>query len=565
MLQRMCVRLGLTVLHKQARAHVPTPRPFDSMRRTPTLPASSSVPVAARETAASARDRPREGFVSCDPSPERHARAVRSSTLETHARRARKALVVALLLARAPTAAAKKLFLTSDSASCALDNAGDMKCWGGNIYGALGNPSLGTGNDAIYFEPVVVGNANGEVIDGTAHVFNEGDVEDMAGGWLHHCALEREQSGGTKVWCWGYNGFGQVGDGTSSSREVPVLVKHLNGSALTGVSRLALGWDTTCAAMSAGGVMCWGRNEEAWGFSCGDGTSGHKYNPVWVKMSADGSDLQGAVRELYAGQFSFCALFDDDLDRMVCWGQNTMGITNPGVDPGTTTHDGMAREITYFKDQGKRVKSLGLGSDHSCALLTTGTVECWGENYRGQLGVNCGTASFVPAQVPGLSRVASIGGGNRFTCAIISSTGEVKCWGNNDVNQHGSGIANNHYDNTGDSLGVDDQAYCGVTSSVANIGRNGNPFARVLAVSWYHTCATMHDFTIRCWGKNYVGQLGDHQRVTTFPQTVGREPVTVILSKGPPEVNFTAFDTRGACGCCDDRMKAMNFITDCKA
>ena len=127
MLQRMCVRLGLTVLHKQARAHVPTPRPLDSMRRTPTLPASSSVPVAARETAASARDRPREGFVSCDPSPERHARAVRSSTLETHARRARKALVVALLLARAPTAAAKKLLLTSDMASCALDDAGVMK------------------------------------------------------------------------------------------------------------------------------------------------------------------------------------------------------------------------------------------------------------------------------------------------------------------------------------------------------------------------------------------------------------------------------------------------------
>ena len=185
------------------------------------------------------------------PEPERHVRAVGSSTLETHARRARKALVVALLLARAPTAAAKKLFLTSDSASCALDNAGDMKCWGGNNYGALGNPSLGTGDNAL--EPVVVGNADGVDIDGTAHVFNEGDVEDMAGGWLHHCALEREQSGGTKVWCWGYNGFGQVGDGTSSSRNFPVLVKHLNGSALTGVSRLALGWDTTCAAMSAGG------------------------------------------------------------------------------------------------------------------------------------------------------------------------------------------------------------------------------------------------------------------------------------------------------------------------
>ena len=267
--------------------------------------------------------------------------------------------------------------------------------------------------------------------------------------------------------------------------------------------------------------MCWGRNEATWGYACGDGKTDvtKKSNPVWVKTSVDGPDgphLQGVVRELYVGQFHSCVLFEDDLDRLVCWGLQTMGIANPNVDPATTTNDGvarfMAKEITYFKDRGKRVKSLGLGADHTCALLTTGTVECWGVNNWGQLG---------------------------------------------------SGFLDNYFTS-------EDPAHCGAnssvrTSSVANIGTNGNPFARVLAVSWYHTCATMHDFTIRCWGKNYVGQLGDHQRVTTFPQTVGREPVTVILSKGPPEVNFTAFDTRGACGCCDDRMKAMNLITDCKA
>jgi alpha-tubulin suppressor-like RCC1 family protein len=93
---------------------------------------------------------------------------------------------------------------------------------------------------------------------------------------------------------------------------------------------------------------------------------------------------------------------------------------------------------------------------------------------------------------------------------------------------------------------------------VANIGTNGNPFARVLAVSWYHTCATMSDFTIRCWGQNNLGQLGNHQKSESV------EPVTVLLSTGPG-VNFIAFDTRGACGCCDDTMKAMGFHTDCKA
>jgi alpha-tubulin suppressor-like RCC1 family protein len=495
-------------------------------------------------------------------------RAVGSSTLETHARRARKALVVALLLARAPIAAAKKLLLTSDSASCALDDAGLMKCWGGNEYGALGNANLGTGNtnygSNIYLAPVVVGNGLGEVIDETTHVFNEGDVEVIAGGWLHHCALEREQSGGTKVWCWGYNGYGQVGDGTTTSRKVPVLVReHANGPALTGVSSLVLGWDITCAAMSAGGVMCWGRNEANLGYACGDGTTGHKSNPVWVKMS-DYSDLQGVVRELYVGQFHSCVLFEDDLDRLVCWGMQTWGIANPDVDPATTTNDGMARfmakEITYFKDRGKRVKSLGLGSDHTCALLTTGTVECWGVNDYGQLGVNCGVNSYTPAQVPGLSGVASIDGGNRFTCVIISFTGEVKCWGNNALNQLGSGFPDNYYG----SEASEASAYCGVTSSVrtssvANIGTNGNPGARVLAVSWYHTCATMSDFTIRCWGNNPRGQLGDHQ---TEART---EPVTVLLSTGSPGVNFIAFDTRGACGCCDDMMKARGFHTDCKA
>jgi alpha-tubulin suppressor-like RCC1 family protein len=492
-------------------------------------------------------------------------RAVGSSTLETHARRARKALVVALLLARAPIAAAKKLLLTSDSASCALDDAGLMKCWGGNEYGALGNANLGTGNtnygSNIYLAPVVVGNGLGEVIDETTHVFNEGDVEVIAGGWLHHCALEREQSGGTKVWCWGYNGYGQVGDGTTTSRKVPVLVReHANGPALTGVSSLVLGWDITCAAMSAGGVMCWGRNEANLGYACGDGdtTVAKKSNPVWVKMS-DNSVLQGVVRELYVGQFHSCVLFEDDLDRLVCWGMQTWGIANPGVDPATTTNDGMAREITYFKDRGKRVKSLGLGADHTCALLTTGTVECWGVNNYGQLGVNCGDNSYTPAQVPGLSGVASIDGGIRFTCVIISFTGEVKCWGNNALNQLGSGFLDNYYHGN-------DPAHCGADSSVANIGTNGNPGARFLAVSWYHTCVTMSDFTIRCWGNNKFGQLGDHQEgESANPHTVGREPVTVLLSTGSPGVNFIAFDTRGACGCCDDMMKAMGFNTDCKA
>lgn len=549
MLIRMCVPLGLTVLHERARAHLPTPRPLDSMRRTPTLPAPSSVPVAARETAASARDRPREGFVSCDPSPERHARAVGSSTLETHARRARKALVVALLLARAPTAAAKKLLLTSDIASCALDNAGDMMCWGGNEYGQLGNGQAGQGKEVL--TPSVVGNG----------VFNGKDLEDIAGGWFHHCALEREQSGGTKVWCWGYNGYGQVGDGTTTSRAVPVpvLVKHANGSAsaLTGVSSLVLGWDITCAAMSAGGVMCWGRNEANLGFACGDGdTTAKKSNPVWVKMS-DNSVLQGVVRELFVGQFHSCVLFEDDLDRLVCWGMQTWGIANPDVDPATTTNDGKAREITYFKDRGKRVKSLGLGNDHTCALLTTGTVECWGKNDFGQLGVNCGVNSYTPAQVPGLSGVASIDGGNRFTCVIISFTGEVKCWGNNALNQLGSGFPDNYFTSK-------DPAHCGAdssvrTSSVANIGTNGNPGARFLAVSWYFTCATMSDFTIRCWGNNEYGQLGDHEKVART------EPVTVLLSTSSPGDNFIAFDTRGACGCCDDMMKARGFHTDCKA
>jgi alpha-tubulin suppressor-like RCC1 family protein len=430
-----------------------------------------------------------------------------------------------------------------------LDNAGDMMCWGGNNYGQLGNGQAGQGTEVL--TPSVVGNG----------VFNGKDLEDIAGGWHHHCALEREQSGGTKVWCWGYNGFGQVGDGTTTNRAVPVpvLVKHANGSAsaLTGVSSIVLGWDITCAAMSAGGVMCWGRNEANWGYACGDGdTTAKKSNPVWVKMS-DNSVLQGVVRELFVGQFHSCVLFEDDLDRLVCWGMQTWGIANPNVDPATTTNDGKAREITYFKDRGKRVKSLGLGNDHTCALLTTGTVECWGKNDFGQLGVNCGVNSYTPAQVPGLSGVASIDGGNRFTCVIISFTGEVKCWGNNALNQLGSGFPDNYY-------GSEASSSCGVTSSVrtssvANIGTNGNPGARFLAVSWYFTCATMSDFTIRCWGNNEYGQLGDHEKVART------EPVTVLLSTSSPVDNFIAFDTRGACGCCDDMMKARGLNTDCKA
>jgi alpha-tubulin suppressor-like RCC1 family protein len=245
--------------------------------------------------------------------------------------------------------------------ACALTASGRVECWGDNRRGEVGD---GTTRDRD--EPVAVRGLGTGVIA-------------LALGYFHACALKRT---GT-VECWGYNGFGQLGDGTTTDRRVPVRV-----SGLTGVAAISAGGGHTCALTSGGAVRCWGSNRYG---ELGDGTTMRSSTPVPV------SGLAGGVRAVAAGgEAHGCAI--TRVGGVKCWGYNGHGQLGDG-----TTKDHAAPVSVVGLIAGTRSITAG-GYGHTCAVGRRGEVECWGRNSSGQLGD--GTASDRHTPVPVKARAA---------------------------------------------------------------------------------------------------------------------------------------------------------------
>jgi alpha-tubulin suppressor-like RCC1 family protein len=280
--------------------------------------------------------------------------------------------------------------------TCALLSTGGVQCWSYNYNGQLGD-----GTTTNQLAPVsVIGLASG--------------VAAVAVGNQHTCALL--STGG--VQCWGGNGNGQLGDGTTTQRLAPTDVVGL----ASGVAAIAVGGTHTCALLSTGGVQCWGWN--AYG-QLGDGTTTNQLAPTSVVGLAFSS-----IAAIAAGSYQTCALLSTG--GVYCWGYNSHGQLGDG-----TTNNQFAPAIVVGLASG--VASIAAGNEHACALLYTGGMRCWGYNGYGQLGDGTRTERLAPVSVVGLaSSVTAIAVGYYHTCALLS-TGGVQCWGNNDYGQLGDG------------------------------------------------------------------------------------------------------------------------------
>ena len=241
----------------------------------------------------------------------------------------------------------------------------------------------------------------------------------VSAGGGHTCALT--SGGGVK--CWGGNSYGQLGDGTTTDSLVPVDVTGL----ASGVSGIAAGDDYACARIwplgprppasvpGGGGVKCWGRS----GNLSPNGTTTYSVVPVGVTGLASG------ISAIAAGGEHTCALTTGG--GVKCWGANV----------GTT--DRRSKVPVDVSGLASGVSAISAGSTHTCALTSGGGVKCWGENSYGQLGDGTTDHSTVPVDVAGLSSgVSAISAGYRHTCALMSSGG-VKCWGGNRRGQLGNG------------------------------------------------------------------------------------------------------------------------------
>jgi alpha-tubulin suppressor-like RCC1 family protein len=277
-------------------------------------------------------------------------------------------------------------------------------------------------------------------------------VQVSAGGDFS-CALT--EAGGVK--CWGANYGGHLGRGGYSSHEhagdVPGLTE--------GVVSLSTNREG-CAVLTTGQVKCWGQ----WS------------GPTPVPLSAPAGTV--AVSQ---GGLHVCALVGDG--RVSCWGGNDHGQ----VGSGAAGDRAPPTEVTSLADE---VSELSLGHFYSCALLKSGTVKCWGDNRRGQLGNGTTVSSPIPVDVKGLAgEVVSITMGNHHGCALLDDGGAM-CWGHNQWGQLGDGSRTDR----------------SVPVTVESLGET--PI--MLSAGAYHTCALSQAGEVRCWGLNDYGQVGDGTR-----------------------------------------------------
>ncbi|HEU4629311.1 MAG TPA: hypothetical protein VFS08_06175 [Gemmatimonadaceae bacterium] len=268
------------------------------------------------------------------------------------------------------------------------------------------------------------------------------------------CAL-RETGG---IVCWGVNSAGDLGDGTTTFRELPVSLA-IDGVAFT---QVAGGTHFGCALSDAGAAYCWGQNDD---HQLGDGTDEDRHTPVPVA----GGHVFTAIA---AGTTTACAL--DDAGLAWCWG--TLGIDASSAHPEPT----LVSSSLHFT-------AIAAGTDHHCAIATDGQSYCWGDGANGKLGNDASARSDAPVPVAGGQRFASVTLGSNHGCGLTAD-GAAYCWGLNADGQLGDGTT---------------------TTRTTPVPAAASLRFVALDAGRAHTCGVTAAGEAYCWGADESAQLGD--------------------------------------------------------
>ncbi len=332
--------------------------------------------------------------------------------------------------------------------SCAVGLKGLAWCWGRGDRGSLGN---GQTRDST--QPVLV------------HGVRQVRKLDGGGNWneraVHVCGLWDQ----SLVSCWGANDFGQLGDGTTEDRFLPVLVQ-LPGAAVD----VSAGGRHSCAVLDDGTITCWGGNGSG---QLGSGTTQDSSVPVPVV------GLAAPALQVSCGLGHTCAVSTDD--SVACWGANGRGQLGTGAAGGPRR-----RPVSVIGLSTAR--QVAAGGQFTCALLEDGTVWCWGRGDLGLLGDGAWSDSATPVPVSGIGNAVSLCLGANHACAVLSD-GDVWCWGRNPDGRLGDGTT----EDRGEPVAVQ-----GLAAHAVQV-----------ACGLSHTCALDAGGDVWCWGANSRGQLGD--------------------------------------------------------
>ena len=338
-----------------------------------------------------------------------------------------------------------------DKHTCAIAADNVIWCWGYNFFSQLGSSTF---TDDFSSVPVQTTALPGSRI-----------AKRIVAGANHTCVLATD---GT-VWCWGDNGYGSIGV-VGGNQPDPVQVT-LGGNA----TMIAAGGFTSCVVLSDNRVQCWGRNNKG---QLGNGTWG----TVAVTSPVDTWSVPASftVAHLEIGATHTCAV--SVFGAVWCWGEFTNGRLGTTASSNAVTPAATAL-------LGSTATEVAAGAAHTCALLTTGSITCFGSNDKGQLGQALATASSSTPTLVSLAATAThVSTGKQFTCALLS-TEVVHCFGDNATGQLGSGSIGAARESPG--------VVTGLTGAVVDVTTGAS-----------HACAVMSTGEVRCWGLNDQGQLG---------------------------------------------------------
>ncbi len=383
--------------------------------------------------------------------------------------------------------------------TCAVLSGGRVKCWGYNNYG-----HLGLGDKEHRGDNLDEMGANLPAVD-----LGPGQrAKAVTAGQFYECALL--ETGDVK--CWGYS----VGTGTCLSQmhgdepnEMGTSLPPVNLG--TGLKATAIDarFYTTCALLEGGAIKCWGYNDSGQ-LGLGDTQSRGAAGKCGMGDELPTIDLGTGytATAIALGSRHACAIVsgkNGTVGQVKCWGDNSggqVGLADTtkklGDEPGEM---GDALPYVCLGPQESAI-AIAAGTYHTCVLLAPGRVKCWGKNDMGQLGlghknpvVQTCDAPYVNLGTNALATAITVGANQ--TCALLQG-GKVKCWGINTMGSVGAGNP--------DVIYGDEPTDMGDALPYVNLGTGAVPFALSRAAG--DTCALLTDGSIKCWGANINGSLG---------------------------------------------------------
>ena len=379
--------------------------------------------------------------------------------------------------------------------TCSVHESGEITCWGANLYGQLGNPAIGL----VSPQPVSVTGIDDAVSVTTGSGFT--------------CALRE----GGKVYCWGVNISGQLGNGD----DLGISFNPVKIPGITDATSVATNFINSCATHESGEISCWGRgwrdpldasnpqpqkisgitdatsvatnpaltcfqqvggSASCWGLGFNSrtvSTDAGEVSPVPEKW-----DATPDITQIVPGGTHSCALHTDG--TVSCAGANWFGqLANSEL----RTLDWNPQKIADITD----ATDIALGVGHTCVAHEAGEVSCWGLNNHGQLGnghEGFGYNSSVPVRVEGISDAVAVAAGQLALSCALHETGEVSCWGLNFSGELGTNISQD-LDHSTVPVRI-----AGITDAVA------------ISAGTVHVCALLSSGEVHCWGADSLGQLG---------------------------------------------------------